>query len=279
MSAAHQRVALITGCAKPIGIGSATAKALAAAGIAVMVTDLEERGVANENEPPADGASAWQGLTSLVAEIRDSGGTAAYACGDVSKEDDTSRMVRSTLERFGRIDILVNNAGAPHGRDRGEIEDIPLEAWERVMAINARGPFLMCRAAVPAMRSQQWGRIINVASVAGIQAFPHRGAYSASKAAVIGFTRSLAFDLAAFGITVNAVCPGSVRTTRAMSSARIAGWADVDAGMAKRAQEIPMRRLGDVADVAGVIAFLASDASSYMTGQALVVDGGGLSPA
>lgn len=278
MSNKPQRVALITGCGKLVGIGSATARALAAAGVAVMVTDIEERGAASDNEPAAAGGTAWRGLASLVEEIRNAGGSAAFVSGDVSLEQDAARMVRSTLEKFGRIDILVNNAAAPHGLDRSEIEQVPLEAWDRVMAINARGPFLMCRAAVPAMRSQAWGRIINVASIAGMQGFPRRGAYCASKAAVIGFTRSLAFDLAASGITVNAVCPGSVRTTRAMSTAKRAGWADIEAGLAKRALDIPMKRHGEAAEVAGVIAFLASDASSYVTGQALAIDGGGLVP-
>jgi 3-oxoacyl-[acyl-carrier protein] reductase len=271
-----QRVALITGCGKAVGIGSATARLLAANGIAVAVSDIEERGAASDNEP--ESTSAWNGLEKLVAEIRGNGGTAMSVRGDVSSEADTSRIVKDVLDWHGRLDILVNNAAAPHGLDRGDIEKVPVNAWDRVMAINARGVFLMCRAAVPIMRGQGWGRIVNISSVAAMQAFPYRGAYSASKAAVIGLTRSLALDVAASGVTVNAVCPGSVLTTRAMSTAKRVGSLDIEAGLARRALDIPMKRHGDVAEVASVIAFLASDAGSYMTGQALVVDGGGLPP-
>jgi 3-oxoacyl-[acyl-carrier protein] reductase len=270
------RVALVTGAGKEVGIGGATARLLASAGIAVVVSDVEEHGAASDNEP--ESASKWKGLESLVDDIRRDGGTAAAVRGDVSSEADTARMVQTVMETYGRLDILVNNAAAPHGQDRGDIEHVPLLAWDRVMGINARGAFLMCRAAVPVMRAQGWGRIVNISSVAGVQGFPYRGAYSASKAAIIGFTRSLALDIAASGVTVNAVCPGSVLTTRAMSTAKRGGAADVEAGLAKRALEIPMKRHGDVSEVASVIAFLASDASSYMTGQTLIVDGGGLPP-
>ncbi len=270
------RVALVTGCGKAIGIGSAIARALAEAGIKVAVSDVAPAGAENDNTFAA--GSGWRGLDSLVEMITTKGGEAVPLVGDVSAEADANRLVAQTVERFGRLDILINNAGAPHGQDRGEIETIPVEAWDKVMGINARGVFLMARAAVPHMKAQKWGRIVSMSSVAGVYALPQRAAYSASKAAVIGLTRSLAYDLAPLGITVNAICPGSIRTDRAISTTMRAGWNDVDAGLKERAKDIPMGRHGLPEEIAATVAFLVSDAAAFMTGQALIVDGGGLPP-
>ena len=146
------------------------------------------------------------------------------------------------------------------------------------MEINARGAFLLCRAVIPSMRANKWGRIVNVSSVAGLMGFPYRGAYSASKAAVIGFTRSLAIDVAAEGITVNAICPGSILTARALSTAKRNNTSTVDDVLKARALTIPMKRHGNADEVAAAIAFFASPSSSYVTGQTLSVDGGGLPP-
>ena len=272
-----QRVALITGCGKENGIGAATALRLAGDGLIVVVSDVAAAGVDNDNSVERAGAG-WQGLDTLVVRIEAAGGKASSLIGDVSSEEGAAYLVAKTIEAHGRLDVLVNNAGAPHGQDRGQIEDVPLSAWEAVMAVNARGVFLMCRAAVPHMKSQSHGRIVSMASVAGLEALPERAAYSASKAAVIGLTRSLAYDLAAHGITVNCVCPGSIRTDRAISSTLRAGWSDVDAGLAERAKFIPVGRHGRPEEIAATIALLASEAAGYTTGQAIAVDGGGLPP-
>ena len=277
MAEAERRVALITGCGKENGIGAATAQRLAHDGFIVVVSDVAAAGVDNENAVERAG-SGWQGLDTLVSRIAAAGGEAFSLTGDVSSEDGAASLVARTVERYGRLDALINNAGAPHGKDRGQIEDVPLDAWEKVMAINVRGPFLMSRAAVPHMKARGYGRIVSLASVAGLEALPERAAYCASKAAVIGFTRSLAYDLAAQGITVNCVCPGSIRTDRAISSTIRAGWTDVDAGLAERARLLPARRHGKPEEIAATIAFLASEDAAYTTGQALVVDGGGLPP-
>ncbi len=275
MTQSDRRVALITGCGKENGIGAATAQRLARDGFTVAVSDVAAAGVDNDNTIERAG-TGWQGLDTLVARIEEAGGAAASLTGDVSTEDGAAHLVAATVEKYGRLDVLVNNAGAPHGHDRGQIEDVPLDAWEAVMAINVRGPFLMSRAAVPHMKSRGYGRIVSMASVAGLEALPERAAYCASKAAVIGFTRSLAHDLAPHGITVNSVCPGSIRTDRAISSTLRAGYTDVDAGLAERAKFIPVGRHGRPEEIAATIAHLSSEDAAFTTGQAVVVDGGGL---
>ena len=158
------RVALITGCGKPVGIGNSTARALAAAGMTVVVSDVAPTGVANEHNAQGDMDPDWAGVDSLVEQIVNAGGTASATLGNVSLEADAARMVDEVLRRYGRLDILVNNAGAPQGADRNEIEDVPVAAWDQTMAVNARGAFLMSRAAVPAMRKAGWGRIVSVSS-------------------------------------------------------------------------------------------------------------------
>jgi NAD(P)-dependent dehydrogenase (short-subunit alcohol dehydrogenase family) len=145
------------------------------------------------------------------------------------------------------------------------------------MAVNVRGVFLMSRAAISHMRSARWGRIVNVSSAVFRYGALHRTAYAASKAAVSGFSRSLAMDVAGSGITVNAVCPGSILTARARNTTgEMLGFVDLEAGLAKRARAIPAGRHGRAAEVAATIAFLCSDAAGYITGQDLFIDGGGM---
>lgn len=269
------RVALITGCGKAIGIGAASARALAASGVSVVVTDVAARGVANAHDKQADMDQSWRGLESLVEQITAAGGKAAWTNGDVTSEADAARMVGFALDKFGRLDILVNNAGAPHGKDRANIENVPVEAWDLLMGVNAKGTFLMSRAAVPAMRKQGWGRIISMSSAAAKYGRKDRAVYSASKAAIVGFTHSLGVELAPYGITVNCICPGPILTARAFSSARReSGSSETAGGLADRASRIPVGRHGRPEEIAGMVMYLASDASAFVTGQALSVCGG-----
>ena len=269
-----RRVALVTGCGKRDGVGQAIARRLAASGAAVVVADRTPTGVLNRRqEIVGEKDDGWRGLEDLVAEITDAGGTASSVTGDIGDVADADAMVAGAVAAYGRLDILVNNAAAPQGLDRREIAEVPVEVFDEVIRINLRGTYLMSRAAVPVMRERRWGRIVSVSSMAGVIAAAYSTAYSASKAGILGFTRALAMDVARWGITVNAVAPGAVGTSRSFLSEDPD--LDVEAEMARRAQGIPVGRVGRPEDIAGAVAYLASDDAEYMTGQYLVLDGGG----
>lgn len=271
------KVALVTGCGKRDGMGQAIARTLAATGAVVCVSDRIPTGVLNlRQEVVGVGEHAsWGGVDSLVEEIGKSGGEAFTTLGDIGSEDDASRMVDQVVERCGRLDILVNTAAAPQGRDRADVEEVPIEVWDDVIRINLRGTFLMSRFAVPHMRRQKWGRIVNISSLAGLTGAPFSTAYSASKAGIIGLTRALSADVAPWGITVNAICPGMVATSRAVISQDPN--LDVREEIERRGRNIAVGRPGMPEDIAATVAYFASDAASYVTGQALVLDGGGFS--
>jgi 3-oxoacyl-[acyl-carrier protein] reductase len=269
------KVVLVTGCGRVRGMGRAIAVAFARAGADLVVTDVAPGGTRNENEEGLEEIRlGWKGLDSLAGEIQGLGRSVLPLVGDVSRAADAERFVAEALDRFARIDVLVNNAAAPHGADRRLLWEVPEEAWDLVLDVNLKGPFLMSRAVIPHMLSRGSGRIINMASVAGKRGTSRRGVYTASKFGVIGLTQSLAQELAAHGVTVNAICPGSVDTSRRESTSRR------ERDLAARDPSAPVLGLpptGRVArpdDVARLALFLASAESDHITGQAWNVDGG-----
>jgi 3-oxoacyl-[acyl-carrier protein] reductase len=237
------KVAIVTGGSR--GIGRATALALAASGASVAVNYASSSGAADE----------------VVAAIEAMGGKAIAVKADVSQEDEVEALVKATKTEFGRIDVLVNNAGIT--RDTLLLR-MKLTDWQAVIDLNLTGVFLCTRAVSKIMLKQKSGRIINIASVAGQMGNPGQANYSAAKAGVIGFTKTVAKELAPRGVTVNAVAPGFITT-------------DMTSDLAAEGilQFIPLGRYGEADEVAGMIRFLAADpAAAYITGQTFNVDGG-----
>jgi NAD(P)-dependent dehydrogenase (short-subunit alcohol dehydrogenase family) len=209
--------------------------------------------------------------------VLDLDGTAAEAAAgpggvgraaDVSDADQVERAFAAVVETFGGIDVLVNNAGISGSSEATICHETPIAEWDRVNAINSRGPFLCTRAALPAMLAKGSGHVITVASVAGQVAFPGRCAYTASKGAALMFAKSVAVDYARAGIRSNAVCPGFVQTP--MTQWRL----DIPDLRATVESNIPLGRVAQPEEIADAIAVLASDRLGYLTGHALVVDGG-----
>jgi 3-oxoacyl-[acyl-carrier protein] reductase len=267
------QVALVTGCGRTTGIGRGIAHALAAQSADLAVADITTLGTRNADER-ADADAGWRGLDSLVEELTAQGTRALAVLGDVGSRQDAERMVRETLDHYGRIDILVNNAAAPHGEDCRWIWEVPEEAYDTVMRVNAKGVFLMSTAVTRHFLSRGGGgRIVNISSDAGKQGAPQRGPYSASKFAIIGLTQVMARELAAHGITVNAICPGFIDTARHVAtSARAASGEQAAGSLATLAGVVP--RVGTPDDIGHAVAFLAHPSSGYINGQSLIVDGG-----
>lgn len=264
------RVALVTGCGKADGVGNGVAHRLAEDGFTIVATDRTPHGVANVGDA---GTSSAGGLEALVAELTASGTRALGIVGDIGDPADVARIFREVDETFGRLDVLVNNASAPQGADRADIGEVSFEAWSEQIRVTLSGTFLMSQAAVALMRPARYGRIVNISSMAGITAAPRSTAYSAAKAGVLGFTRSLAMDVAESGITVNAVCPGLVGTSRAMLGRRDE---DRDETMRAFASKVAVGKVGMPADIANAVAFFADERTSHVTAQELPVHGGGM---
>lgn len=264
------KVALVTGAGGERGLGRAIAVALARAGADVSISDL------------ADGSvGEWPGLPAVVKDIAATGHRAIAIKGNIIDSDDVDRMVRTTVDQFGKIDILVNNAGAPAGPDRVPVIELDEEAFDLVMSVNVKGTFLMSRAVARHMRDVgSGGRIINMSSLSGRRGKPRYAAYCASKFAIIGFTQSLAGELGQFGITVNAVCPALIDNDRVTDMA--SGLKPNGISAEEYRQHIvdhvtstnPLGRLGTPEDVATTVAWLASEDAGYITGQAINVTGG-----
>lgn len=241
------RVALVSGGAS--GIGRACALMLAQAGARVMVSDLSE-----------------DGCQEVVAAIRAAGGVAGFVLADVANEEQVRAMVEQTVAQYGRLDYAVNSAGI-FGKI-GPLEEQTLADFTRVMGINLTGVFLCMKYQLDAMRPNGYGSIVNIASIQGLVSGPGSAIYSASKHGVIGLSKGVALDNARSGVRVNVVCPGTIETPLAQKY-----YADRGLPLPNDHPRIPMGRVGRPEEVAAAVLFLCSDASSYMTGVSLPIDG------
>lgn len=244
--------AIVTGGAG--GIGRATALAFAAEGARVAVVDLR-----------ADAAQA------VADEISAVGGTAVAIAADVSNEDDIQRILDTVVTEFGGVDVVFNNAGIIR---RTTAVETTVEEWDRVFGVNVKSIFLMCKHVVPIMAENGGGSIINTGSGWGLKGGGKAISYCASKGAVVNMTRALAIDHGPQGIRVNSVNPGDVNTGMLRDEARQLSQ-DANAFLAEAADR-PLQRMGEPREIAAAVVWLASDESSYVTGSALVVDGGGI---
>jgi NAD(P)-dependent dehydrogenase (short-subunit alcohol dehydrogenase family) len=220
----------------------------------------------------------WEGVHELARDIERLGRRAAVVLGDVGAKDDADRIVDDAVRQIGPLDILVNNAAAPHGPDRNWTWLVPEEAFDEVMRVNTKGVFLVSAAMIRHLldRSAASGRIINIASGAGRRGLPQRAAYCASKFATIGLTQVMAIELAPHGITVNAVCPGAINTSRYQARANRAESDAADAAFAALValDNPPVGRIGEPEDIARAVLFLSEKSADFITGQAVNIDGG-----
>ncbi len=246
------RSAIVTGAGT--GIGRAIALRLAHEGCDIGIFDVE-----------GDAAQTTAEM------IRETGRRAAVALGSVAERADVARGARALADALGPIDILVNNAGIL--RTAPFLQTTEAQ-WRSIMGVNLDGIFHFCQEILPQMQERRRGVVVNMSSWTGKKGVPNHSAYSASKFAVIGLTQSMAGEMAEHGIRINAICPGIIVNTRMRDEAEVLNKAQGLPDVATRAQSIPMRRPGTPEDIAGVVAFLASDDAAYMTGQAVNITGG-----
>lgn len=252
------QVAIITGSTS--GIGHGLADALGAAGVNLVINGL--------GDPAAIEATRADLAARHGVEVR-------YHGADMTKPDEIADMVASTVAAFGRLDILINNAGVQHV---SPIEDFPIDWWDRILAINLSSVFHATRAAIPAMKAAKRGRIVNIASAHALVASPFKSAYVAAKHGVAGFTKTAALELATSGVTVNAICPGYVKTplveAQIADQARTRGISEeaVMRDVILAAQ--PTKQFVTVEQLAGMLLYLCADAGASVNGAILSVDGG-----
>jgi 3-oxoacyl-[acyl-carrier protein] reductase len=247
------KVALVTGGAK--GIGKAIALKFAQEGADVVINAVH-----------------LEGAEKVAKEIRALGRKAIAIAADVSSTKEVAAMVARTIKEFGKIDILVNNAGGVAGD--AKIEETTDEAWNRVIAVNLTGQFLLCRAVIPYMRKNKYGKIINVSSMGAIHPPAPIVHYHAAKGGVLGLTTNLALELAKEHITVNAILPGPIKSEFFTEMFKDKSEEEANAFFKMLDAKVPMNRMGMPDEIAGVALFLASELSSYVTGEAINVGGG-----
>ena len=251
----HGKVALVAAASR--GLGRAVAEEIAAEGAALVLCSRNAETISQTANEIADATGA---------------DILALPC-DVSKKDEVARLVQSSLERFGRIDILVTNAGGPPA---GPFESFSAEVWEAATRLTLFSAIELARQVLPGMKERRWGRILNITSIAVKQPVDNLILSNSLRAAVTGFARTLANEVATFGITVNNIMPGYTRTERIEELARMAAKEKITPAefIARWEKEIPMRRLGEPREFAALAAFLVSERASYITGTSIPVDGG-----
>jgi 3-oxoacyl-[acyl-carrier protein] reductase len=240
------QVAVVTGAAS--GIGQAVAERLARDDYTAVILDIN-----------------GEGGKKVEAAIQGRGKQAKFIRLDVTREADVRNTFQKIISDHGRIDVLVNVAGG--SLHRHKIEEFPLEHWQTVIDVNLTSTFLCCRAAIGVMKSRKSGAIVNISSDIGFSGDPSRSAYAAAKAGIVGFSKTLALELAPFGVRANVVAPGRIATPRVRATYSDAEWEAA-------AKRIPLGRAGEPEDIAEAVAFLASDSSRHMTGQTLHINGG-----
>jgi len=245
-SSLESRVAVVTGASK--GLGKQMARSLAAAGAAVALV-----------------ARAQGLLQEVAADIRRQGGKVEVLVADVTDETGISAVAQRVEEKLGVCDILVNNAGI---NNRKPIEDFTLAEWNEILAVNLTGPFLMSRAFVPGMKKNRFGRILNMTSTMSHVSLPNRTGYSSTKAGLLGFTKSLALELAPFNITVNGISPGPFDTER---NQPLKEDPEMNALFTSR---IPLGRWGKAEEIGPLVVYLCSEQAGFITGTDIVIDGG-----
>ena len=259
------KVAIVTGAGRRRSIGNSTAHVLAELGADLVLTGT---GRDPSTFPPDEREIGWRDIESTADEVRALGRRALTLVGDVTDEADVDTMVQRALEQFGRIDILVNNAAYRYGPDRVRLIELDPDIFQKVIDVKVRGTYMCSKAVAKVLIEQgQGGKIVTVASAAGKRASAATLAYNAANFAQVGMTQSMALDLGPHGINVNAVCPGLVDTSRLDPLGRGNEWQE-------RASQAPIGRAGTPQEVAGLIAYLCTEAASWIHGQSINIGGG-----
>ena len=260
------KVAVVTGAGRMRSIGRAIAAELATAGCDVAVVGT---GRDPASFPEDERTAGWRDVESVADEVRARGRRGLALTADISQEEDVTSLCDAVKREVGRVDIVVNNASVAIGRDRVPVVDLDRAVWQRLMDVNVTGSMLMSKHFGACLVAQGWGgSIVNISSVAGKVLPENMAAYAASKAAVQALTGSMAQEVGAHGVRVNAILPGLIDTARLDGVGRGEAWS------AMIAEKIPLGRAGSPRDVAAMVVFLCSDEGAWITGQHLVIDGG-----